>query len=90
MPQLVAFNDRRHRWHFPRDGIRRRAGGSAERNDKVAKPQASACPSCGEPKLPHRMCPHCGTYNGREIIVDEKEKKERGKTARKAPLGWKR
>ncbi len=59
-------------------------------NDKVVKPQASACPSCGEPKLPHRMCPHCGTYNGREIIVDEKEKKERGKTARKAPLGWKR
>lgn len=59
-------------------------------NDKVTKPQASACPSCGEPKLPHRMCPHCGTYNGREIIVDEKEKKERGKTARKAPLGWKR
>jgi large subunit ribosomal protein L32 len=59
-------------------------------NDKVVKPQASACPSCGEPKLPHRMCPHCGTYNGREIIVDEKEKTERGKTARKAPLGWKR
>jgi large subunit ribosomal protein L32 len=41
---------------------------------KVARPNLSKCPSCGEPKLPHRVCPHCGTYNGREIIAEEKEK----------------
>jgi len=42
---------------------------------KAEKPGSSKCPSCGEPKLPHRVCPHCGTYNGREIIA-EKEKEE--------------
>ena len=41
---------------------------------KVKKPGSSTCPSCGQPKLPHRVCPHCGTYNGREIIAEEKEK----------------
>jgi len=28
----------------------------------------SECPNCHEPKLPHRACPHCGMYKGREVI----------------------
>lgn len=33
------------------------------------KPAASSeCPNCHEPKLPHRVCPHCGQYKGREVI----------------------
>ena len=27
------------------------------------------CPRCHEPRLPHRVCPNCGTYAGREVIV---------------------
>ena len=27
----------------------------------------NACPNCHAPKLPHRVCPNCKTYNGREI-----------------------
>ena len=26
-----------------------------------------ACPKCGALHLPHRMCPECGTYNGRQV-----------------------
>ncbi len=26
------------------------------------------CPNCHEQKLPHRACPHCGYYKGREIV----------------------
>ena len=27
-----------------------------------------SCPQCHEPKLPHRVCPHCGYYGGRQVI----------------------
>jgi large subunit ribosomal protein L32 len=26
------------------------------------------CPNCHEPKVPHRVCPFCGQYKGREVI----------------------
>ena len=33
------------------------------------KPAASSeCPNCHEPKLPHRICPKCGQYKGREVV----------------------
>jgi large subunit ribosomal protein L32 len=32
---------------------------------------ASVCPQCKSPKLPHRACPTCGTYKGREVVVLE-------------------
>ncbi|MFH1873998.1 MAG: 50S ribosomal protein L32 [Pseudomonadota bacterium] len=28
----------------------------------------STCPQCKQPKLPHRVCIHCGFYKGQEII----------------------
>ncbi|HHE51833.1 MAG TPA: 50S ribosomal protein L32, partial [Candidatus Acetothermia bacterium] len=31
------------------------------------------CPHCHELKLPHRVCPHCGYYNGMEIVSVSKE-----------------
>lgn len=29
------------------------------------------CPQCHQPKLPHRVCPHCGFYKNREAIEVE-------------------
>lgn len=26
------------------------------------------CNNCGEMRLPHRVCPSCGYYQGREVI----------------------
>ena len=31
------------------------------------------CPNCGEPRLPHRVYPKCGYYQGREVISVDKE-----------------
>ena len=43
-------------------------------NWKVQQPALVVCPECSEPKVPHRVCPACGTYDGRKILeVVEKE-----------------
>ncbi len=26
------------------------------------------CSQCGAPKRPHRICPSCGYYNGRQVL----------------------
>lgn len=28
----------------------------------------SECSQCHSPKLPHRICPTCGYYNGRQVV----------------------
>ncbi|MCM8766103.1 MAG: 50S ribosomal protein L32 [Candidatus Omnitrophica bacterium] len=43
---------------------------------KLSSPNLIACPECGKWKLPHRVCPYCGYYRGRQVLVIEKEKKE--------------
>lgn len=40
---------------------------------KISPPSVSACPRCGEPRLPHRVCPSCGTYAGRQVVVEAVE-----------------
>jgi large subunit ribosomal protein L32 len=34
---------------------------------RLEAPRLNLCPQCGRPKQPHRMCPNCKTYGGREI-----------------------
>jgi large subunit ribosomal protein L32 len=46
---------------------------SKSRRDKrraqhgIESPRVNVCPECGQPKRPHRVCPNCKTYKGREI-----------------------
>ena len=35
---------------------------------KVDAPSTTTCPQCKATKLPHRACPNCGQYNGREVV----------------------
>lgn len=28
-----------------------------------------ACNNCGEMKLPHHVCPSCGHYKGKQVII---------------------
>lgn len=35
---------------------------------------ATECPQCHGFRLPHRVCPHCGYYNGMQVLeVKEKD-----------------
>lgn len=40
---------------------------------KSSAPTLVECPQCHEPKLPHRVCPKCGTYAGRKVAGDTAE-----------------
>jgi large subunit ribosomal protein L32 len=33
--------------------------------------QVSLCSHCKQPKLAHRLCPHCGYYAGVEMVQQE-------------------
>jgi len=59
------------RKHTPSRRDSRRAS-----NWTVASGNFSKCPQCGASKLPHRICPSCGFYNG-ELISPKKEKKKK-------------
>lgn len=37
-------------------------------NVRLSAASLSLCPQCKRPKLPHRVCIHCGFYKGREIF----------------------
>lgn len=47
-------------------------------NSKLYLPSLSTCPHCKKPRLPHRVCPHCGYYNGKPVVIIEtKEEKKK-------------
>lgn len=39
---------------------------------KAERPTLNNCPRCGDPRIPHRVCPSCGYYAGREVLKIEK------------------
>ncbi len=49
-----------------------------ERRSHMKLTEASLvnCPQCNAPKLSHRACANCGTYNGREVIEIKTPKKK--------------
>lgn len=59
MEEKMALPKRRHSHARTR---RRRA------HDALLGPTVSTCASCGEPKLPHRLCSGCGSYKGRSVV----------------------
>ncbi|QBG46512.1 50S ribosomal protein L32 [Verrucomicrobia bacterium S94] len=38
-------------------------------NMKKPIARASSCSQCGAPAMPHRACPSCGYYNGRQVLT---------------------
>ena len=55
----------------PKQKSSKSRGRKRRTHQKVAVPTITLCPECQEPKLPHTVCPECGTYKGRQVIAEE-------------------
>ena len=44
---------------------------------KLKLSNLGACPNCKQPKLPHRVCPNCGYYKGKPVLLIEKKEKKK-------------
>jgi len=52
--------------------------GERRQHLKLTAQALMVCPQCQNPKATHRVCPTCGFYNSREVvIIDTKEKKKK-------------
>lgn len=62
---------------LPKRKVSRHRRGSRRSHQALSLRQMILCPECGNPTLPHRVCPSCGTYKGEKVL--EIEEKEKGK-----------
>ena len=42
--------------------------GKRRSHQHLRPPQLTVCPKCKQYKLPHRICPNCGTYKGIQYL----------------------
>ena len=45
--------------------------GKRRAHDFLTMPNLSRCSNCATAVLPHRVCPNCGYYKGRQVIEFE-------------------
>ena len=59
---------------LPKQRISRHRQGNRRRHHFIPPLNLVDCRHCGEPKLPHHVCPHCGMYRGRQVIQIEERR----------------
>jgi large subunit ribosomal protein L32 len=55
----------------PKKKVTRSARNMRRSHHALKAPQIQACPKCNEPKVAHRVCPHCGYYKNMEVVKVE-------------------
>ena len=45
-------------------------------NFKASTPTLVECPQCHAHKAPHKVCPTCGYYNGKQVVNMDKKDSE--------------
>jgi len=53
---------------------------------KMAAPVYNACPTCHEPRRPHRVCASCGSYKGSEVVAPHAHDQRQAAQPGRAPL----
>ncbi len=60
----------------PKSKVSKQRGNTRFAQWKLSAPGLTECPQCKTMILPHRVCPNCGYYNGRQVVVPKEDKKE--------------
>ncbi len=63
---------------LPKRKIAKARRGKRRSHIGLSSPPRDLCPQCHSPKLPHHVCPTCGSYGGREVIEIKSPKKKAG------------
>ena len=58
----------------PKRRTSRSRQGKRRSHQHLTPVQIQYCPRCEQPRLPHRVCPTCGFYQGREVVNMEEAK----------------
>ncbi|HVF98288.1 MAG TPA: 50S ribosomal protein L32 [Chloroflexia bacterium] len=52
----------------PKQRISRKRRGDRRSHHHLKPLHLVECPQCHNPRLPHHVCPSCGTYRGRQVL----------------------
>ncbi len=61
---------------LPKQRVSRHRQGNRRRHHHLSLPSLVPCRHCGETKQAHHVCPSCGWYRGRQVIVIEERRRE--------------
>ncbi|MEI7578752.1 MAG: 50S ribosomal protein L32 [bacterium] len=53
---------------LPKRKLSKQRKGKRRSHLALKPPTMSKCPECGKNKLPHTVCPNCGTYKNVQVI----------------------
>jgi large subunit ribosomal protein L32 len=65
---------------LPKRRLSTRRGGKRQAAIKLANPTGIKCGNCGAFIKPHIICPKCGYYQGKPIIIKREKIKSKAKT----------
>ncbi len=63
---------------LPKQRVSRGHQGNRRAHDRLKPVQLMHCPSCHALKLPHHVCPTCGTYKGQPVLRLKTPKQKSG------------
>lgn len=58
---------------LPKRRHSKRRQGKRDAAIRLTLPDVLSCSNCGKPVLPHRVCPACGYYAGRAVVVKQEK-----------------
>ena len=59
---------------LPKGKVSKARGRSRRANWKLQLPAIVECSQCHKMKLAHRVCKHCGSYDGKQVVAVSEEK----------------